>query len=135
MPDSGKKERYFMKNQLSAATKLTVALIPVILVALVSFATPKATMTKADFAPLAANFGDASSNYVKYCNRCHGADGHSQTAKGKQTGATDLTKSKIGDTAGIKIISNGKELMPGFKENMSAEEIKALMTFVRGLRK
>jgi cytochrome c6 len=135
MPDSGKKERYFMKNQLSATTKLTIALIPVIFVALVSFAAPKATMTKADFAPLAANFGDTSSNYVKYCNRCHGADGHSQTAKGKQTGAPDLTKSKISDTAGIKIISKGKELMPSFKEDLSAEEIKDLMSFVRGFRK
>ncbi len=124
-----------MKNQLSATTKLTVALIPIILVALVSLTAPHASMTKADFAPIAANFGDASSDYVKYCNRCHGADGRSQTAKGKQTGAPDLTKSKIGDATGIKIISNGKELMPGFKENLSAEDIKALMSFVRGFRK
>lgn len=124
-----------MKNQLSATTKLTIALIPIILVALVSFTSPKASMTKADFTPLAANFGDASSNYVKYCNRCHGGDGRSQTAKGKQTNAPDLTKSKIGDAAGIKIIANGKELMPAFKGNMSADEIKELMGYVRGFRR
>ncbi len=121
-----------MTNQLSSTTKLTIALAPIILIALVSMTTSKATMTQADFTSLAAS--DASSNYTKYCNRCHGGDGHSQTAKGKQTKAPDLTKSKIGDAAGIKIISNGKELMPGFKENMSADEIKTLMGFVRGLR-
>ncbi len=123
-----------MKNRLSATTKLTIALVPIILVALVSLASPKATMTKADFMPFAENFGDASSNYTKYCSRCHGGDGHSQTAKGKQTNAPDLTKSKIGDAAGVKIISNGKELMPGFKGNISADEIKAVMGYIRGLR-
>ena len=121
-----------MKNQLSATTKLTIALIPIILVALVSLTSPKATMTKADFTPLAA--ADASSNYTKYCTRCHGGDGRSQTAKGRQTNAPDLTKSKIGAATGVRIISNGKELMPAFKENMSADEIKELMGYVRGLR-
>jgi len=123
-----------MKKQISAKTKITIALIPLALVAVISFAAPKTILTKTDLVSSAASFKDASSNYSKYCARCHGGDGHSQTAKGKQTNAPDLTKSRIGNAAGAKIISNGKELMPGFKGNMSAEEISELMNYVRGFR-
>ncbi|MBS1796553.1 MAG: cytochrome c [Acidobacteria bacterium] len=121
-----------MKFKLSAFTKLTIASVPVILAAFVSFAVPKATMTPADYTPLAA--GDAASNYAKYCNRCHGADGRSQTAKGRQTNAPDLTKSRISAAAGARLIASGKEQMPGFKNDMTPAEITALMGYVRGLR-
>ncbi|HNU08528.1 MAG TPA: cytochrome c, partial [Pyrinomonadaceae bacterium] len=78
---------------------------------------------------------DAGSNYAKYCTRCHGADGKGQTPKGRQTNAGDLTKSKMANATGIRLIANGKELMPGFSGNMTAEEIKELMNFVRGFRR
>ncbi|MEZ5307497.1 MAG: cytochrome c [Pyrinomonadaceae bacterium] len=77
---------------------------------------------------------DGATVYAKYCSRCHGADGKSKTAKGKQTRATDLTKSRIGNAAGIKIIANGKELMPGFKDSTTAQEMQAVMTYVKGFR-
>ncbi|HQU83194.1 MAG TPA: c-type cytochrome [Pyrinomonadaceae bacterium] len=77
---------------------------------------------------------DASSNYAAYCSRCHGGDGRGQTAKGKQTHAPDLTKSAVGDAKGIRIITNGAGSMPGFKDNMSADDIRALMNYVRGFR-
>jgi hypothetical protein len=33
------------------------------------------------------------------------------------------------------VIANGKELMPGFKGNLSAAEIGEVMNFVKGFRK
>lgn len=123
-----------MKNQISAKTKLAIAFIPLAFVAFVVLAAPKTILNKTEMVSSAAILADSASNYAKYCSRCHGGDGRAQTAKGKQTNATDLTKSRIGDAAGIKIISKGKELMPGFSGNMSADEIKQLMGYIRGFR-
>ena len=123
-----------MEVRVSKVTKLIAALVPVALVAAV-------TVT-ANFnnAARAATFEgriakrDGASLYSKYCTRCHGADGKGKTAKGKQTHAGDLTKSRISTSEGVKLIARGKELMPGFKDNMTDAEMQVLMNYVKRFR-
>ena len=78
---------------------------------------------------------DGAGIYQQQCATCHGADGKANTARGKRKGATDLTKSKISAAQGIRIITNGRELMPGFKGTLSEAEIKDVMAFIHGFRK
>jgi mono/diheme cytochrome c family protein len=73
--------------------------------------------------------------YRQNCITCHGADGKANTPKGKRKGATDLTKSTIGTAQGIKVITNGRELMPSFSDTLSDAEIREVMAFIRGFRK
>ncbi|MEZ5428889.1 MAG: cytochrome c [Pyrinomonadaceae bacterium] len=126
-----------MKYKLSAQTRLAIALIPLTFALLVVLATDAGRRSLADSKKLTEPVSktDAAANYSKYCARCHGSDGQAKTAKGKQTHATDLTKSRIGNAAGIKVIAKGKELMPGFNDNLSGEEIQSLMNYIRGFRK
>jgi mono/diheme cytochrome c family protein len=75
--------------------------------------------------------------YAKYCAECHGADGRAQTKKGRDLFATDFTTGGWNaDTArGIRIISNGKEDMPGFKRKLKPSEIKSVFAYVLKFRK
>ena len=73
--------------------------------------------------------------YQQHCATCHGGDGKANTARGKRKGATDLTKSAISTAQGIRVITNGRELMPGFKDTLSEAEIKDVMAFIRGFRR
>jgi|SRR5215203_2821915 len=73
--------------------------------------------------------------YGQHCATCHGNDGKADTVRGKRKGATDLTKSTIGTAQGIRVITNGRELMPSFKDDLSDAEIREVMNFIRGFRK
>jgi cytochrome c6 len=118
-----------MKNRVSAKIKLVLALTPFAFVLFVLFAAnANQTLVRVEAA-------GGAEVYAQSCSRCHGGDGKSQTGKGKQTRATDLTKSTISDAKGIRVINNGKELMPGFKGTLSDEEITAVMAYVKGFRK
>ncbi len=119
-----------MKSTAKTKLKLAIAAAGAGMAVIVALAAPASLGTGTT-----VSAADAGTNYAKYCNRCHGADGKGQTPKGRQTNAGDLTKSRMATAAGIRLIANGKELMPGFSGNMSAEEIKELMNFVRGFRK
>lgn len=78
---------------------------------------------------------DGGSDYVASCAVCHGRDGKAQTAKGKRTEATDLTKSSVSDEKGMRIIANGRGSMPAFKNSLSPERIAAVMGYIRGFRR
>lgn len=84
--------------------------------------------------PVSAKTGGADL-YQQHCATCHGGDGKANTTRGKRKGATDLTKSTIGNAQGIRVITNGREQMPAFKDTLSETEIKDVMAFVRGFRK
>ena len=77
---------------------------------------------------------DGAQIYSTNCARCHGADGRAQTAKGKQTGATDFTSAKWqpNPNRAIRAIRNGKGKMPSFKDNLSTDEISAVWEYIRG---
>jgi cytochrome c6 len=71
------------------------------------------------------------------CAMCHGADG-TGSAVGKKMGAHDFTTAEVqkmsdADLAGI--ITNGKNKMPKYAEKLKPEEIKALVAYIRTLKK
>ena len=71
--------------------------------------------------------------YGTYCSRCHGGDGRSNTAKGRQLEADDLTDSSVQNMSAEKmtrIIRNGKGDMPGFRK-LSAAQINQIIRTVK----
>ena len=124
-----------MRSNKNPLLKLIGASIPLVLVAIVAFAgSPRTAMTPVNFDSPENAMHDGGSDYATYCTKCHGSDGRAQTAKGKRTNATDLTKSRVADAKGIRIITNGKGEMPDFKTNMSAGQISAVMNYIKGFR-
>jgi mono/diheme cytochrome c family protein len=69
------------------------------------------------------------------CVTCHGSDG-SGTAVGKSLKVADLRSDEVqkkSDAELIQSVSDGKGNMPGFKGNITDDEIHAAITFVRTL--
>jgi cytochrome c553 len=93
---------------------------------------------------LSARADDAKTIYEKSCAKCHGADGKGETKMGKKLGVKDYTDAKVQaemkDDAAVKAIKEGlkdKEgkVMMKPAENLSDEEIKALVAHVRTFKK
>ena len=95
-------------------------------------------------AALTAKAADAKENYDTLCAKCHGAEGKGDTKMGQKLGAKDFTDAKvqvdIKDDAATKAISeglksdDGKTLMKPF-DTLTADEVKALVAYVHGLKK
>ena len=92
---------------------------------------------------LNAPAADAKANWDSLCAKCHGADGKGQTTMGKKLGIKDLTDAKVQselkDDEIFKMIKEGKKDADGKTVmkayvTLSDEEIKDLVTFVRGLK-
>ena len=86
--------------------------------------------------PLAA--APAADLYKTKCTMCHGADGSGNTPMGKKLGLRDLraqTTQGQPDPQLIALIENGKDKMPAQKGRLSKDEIKQLVTVIRGLAK
>jgi cytochrome c6 len=89
----------------------------------------------------AAYAATASDNWDNSCASCHGSDGKGQTKTGKKLKIKDYTDAAVqaslkdeeiskAITEGIKG-DNGKDKMKGFKDDLSADEIKDLVSYVR----
>ena len=87
---------------------------------------------------------DAKAIWEKDCAKCHGADGKGKTRMGERLGIKDYTDAKVQDklkddsmTKAIKegVKEDGKTKMKGFGEELSADEIKALVKYVRDFKK
>lgn len=87
---------------------------------------------------------DAKANWDKHCTQCHGKSGAADTKMGKQLNARDLTDSKVqasfSDAKATESIKNGvkeggKTTMKAFGGTLSDDEIKALVAYVRTLKK
>ena len=87
---------------------------------------------------------DAKENWTKYCAQCHGADGTANTPMGKKLNAKNLTDPKVQAaftdakaTTSIKegVKENGKVTMKAFGDKLSDDEVKALVAYVRSLKK
>jgi cytochrome c553 len=95
-------------------------------------------------AAVSARAADAKENWDNLCAKCHGAEGKGDTKMGQKLGAKDFTDAKVQadlkDDAATKAIKEGlkspedKTLMKPF-DTLSDDEIKALVTYVRGLKK
>ncbi len=91
-----------------------------------------------------ARAADAKDNWEKSCQKCHGPDGKGDTKMGKKLGIKDYTDAKVQadfkDDEALKAIKeglkdkDGKVLMKA-AEGYSDDEIKALVTYVRGFKK
>jgi len=87
---------------------------------------------------------DAKANWDANCAQCHGKDGKADTKMGKTLNAKDLTDAKVQSeftdakaTQSIKegVKENGKTTMKAFGGKLSDDEIKALVAYVRTLKK
>jgi len=87
---------------------------------------------------------DAKANWDANCAQCHGKDGKADTKMGKTLNAKDLTDAKVQSefsdakaTESIKngVKENGKTTMKAFGGKLTDDEIKALVAYVRTLKK
>jgi mono/diheme cytochrome c family protein len=87
---------------------------------------------------------DAKANWDANCVQCHGKDGHADTKMGKLLNAKDLTDPKVQTeftdakaTQSIKegVKQNGKMTMKAFGGKLTDDEVKALVAYVRTLKK
>lgn len=93
----------------------------------------------------AASFAaDAASTWTDNCAKCHGADGKGNTKMGKKLSIADLTDAKV--QAGFTDAYATKAIKEGLKdksgkvtmkaiEGLSDDDIKALIPYVRSLKK
>src|SRR2546423_14779970 len=98
-------------------TMLTLAILALMATPLLADATP-----------------DGGAIFKAKCAMCHGPDGTGQTAMGKSLklrslGSQDVQKQT--DAELTKIISDGKGKMAAQKGKLGAEEIKALVGYIR----
>ena len=93
---------------------------------------------------ITAKAADVTENWTKHCASCHGKDGKGATKAGKKAEVKDLTDAKyqasFTDEQAIKQIKegmkqDGKERMKPFADKLNDGEIKALVAFLRGLKK
>jgi cytochrome c6 len=90
----------------------------------------------------ASSAADASANWEKNCQKCHGKDGKGQTPMGKKLELKDLTDAKYQDsfsdekaTKAIKEgIKDGDKTKMKPCEGLSDDEIKALVAKVRSFK-
>lgn len=81
-------------------------------------------------------FAEARVNYAKNCEACHGdnAEGGLVKVEGKQIKVPSLKAAhaiKHTDEQLTKMITNGEEAMPSFKDKLTPEQISELVRFVR----
>src|SRR5437867_1089024 len=87
---------------------------------------------------------DVKENWEKHCQKCHGADGKGNTKMGRQSGVKDYTDPKVQaeltDDKAVKVIKEGivekgKKKMEPYGDKLNDEEIKALIAYLRALKK
>ena len=95
-------------------------------------------------AVLNVSAADAKANWDSLCAKCHGAEGKGDTKIGQKLGVKDFTDAKVQadlkDEVATKNIkegmkdADGKTLMKPF-DTLSDDEVKALVQYVRSLKK
>lgn len=89
--------------------------------------------------PVDAYAKSAGELFSKNCASCHGRDGRAKTFKAKLNHARNISdpewQERVSDERIFNSIMNGKGKMPAYGKKLSEQEIEALATFVRGLKK
>ena len=81
---------------------------------------------------------DGAAVYKANCNTCHGPTGAGDTPAGKMMKAKPLGGAdvqKLTDAELTTTITNGKNKMPAFGKKLSADDIKAVVAYVRTFKK
>jgi mono/diheme cytochrome c family protein len=82
---------------------------------------------------------DAGADIFKLkCAMCHGVDGTANTPAGKAFKAasfSDPAVVKISDADRTVVVKNGKNKMPPFADKLTADQIKAVLVYIRTLEK
>ena len=81
---------------------------------------------------------DGAATFKAKCAMCHGPDGAGQTAMGKNMKLRDLGSADVQKTTDadlIKLITDGKGKMPAYKGKLADADIKAVVAFIRTLKK
>jgi mono/diheme cytochrome c family protein len=87
---------------------------------------------------------DAAGTWNSQCASCHGKDGSGSTMMGKKLGVKDYRDAKVQSafsdaemTKAIKegVKEGGKEKMKAFGGKLSDADVKALVAYIRGLKK
>jgi len=91
------------------------------------------------FAMPTAHADDISATYKAKCSMCHAMDG-SPTAAGKVMGALDLKSDDVQKKSDAELsgfIENGSpnKKMKAYGSELKPDQIKALVAFIRGLKK
>jgi len=93
---------------------------------------------------LVASAADAGGNWKEHCAKCHGEAGKGDTKMGRKLSISDLTDAKVQakftDEEALKAMKEGIKDKDGKVtmkpvENMSEADMKALVAYVRGLKK
>lgn len=74
----------------------------------------------------------------KACAQCHAADGSGNTPVGKSLKARDLRSAEVQNQSDDELaatIADGRGKMPAYKNALSAEQVRELVTYIRGLAK
>jgi cytochrome c6 len=84
--------------------------------------------------PMASWAQAGADTFKAKCAMCHGADG-----KGKMAGTKDLSSADVqkqSDADLTKTITDGKPpKMPAYKDKLSADQVKEVVTYIRSLKK
>ena len=119
---------------------LTCIVVALVAGACTETATPTNTSTPTTAAPAASAsvdpFAAARANYAKNCEACHGpnAEGGLVKVDNKQIKVASLKAEhaiKHTDAQLTKMITNGEEEMPAFKDKLRPEEITEMVKFIR----
>lgn len=79
----------------------------------------------------------AEATFKTKCAACHGADGKGETVMGKKLGAHNLGSPDVQtqtDAQLAAIVTKGQNKMPAYGEKISADEIQALVKYIRSLK-
>lgn len=98
------------------------------------FSTNKTEATAASAVP--DSVVSSQSLYRKHCASCHGNNGKSQTTKGRETEADDLTTADVKNDSIdkiVRIISNGKADMPSFKKKLNTTQMTSIANYIKTL--
>ncbi len=89
--------------------------------------------------PRAARADDAAAQlYKTKCAGCHGPDGKGETTMGKALKLRDLASADVqkqSDADLTALISAGRNKMPAYGKSLSADQVKSLIGYIRGLAK
>ena len=90
------------------------------------------------FTTVPAHAQSGAAVYKAKCAMCHGMDGRGDTAVGKAMKLRDLGSAEVqkqSDAELIKITTDGKGKMPGYKDKLSEAQIKEVVSYIRTFKK